>query len=311
MTVTSKFRDVLPYLPHELRQPLSKIPAQDAAEIREIRLRLGRPMQIICTDTAYNITAQGTRIALEETGILVTRQMLDTCFQSICAHSVHSWQAAIRQGFITVAGGCRVGLCGTAVIQNQQLETVRSISSMNFRIAAERTGCAEAIYSRLHDTLRTGGLLITGAPASGKTTVLRDLARIIGDRHRVCILDERGEIAAVRNGIPQFSVGTQTDIFDGYPKAEGIAIAVRVMSPEYLICDEIGDAAETAQLLQSLHTGVKIIASAHAGSLAEVHQRPQLRSLMQAGVFRYAVLLGSGAQCGQVLAAEAVREAAG
>ena len=311
MTVTSKFRDVLPYLPHELRQPLSKIPAQDAAEIREIRLRLGRPMQIICTDTAYNITAQGTRIALEETGILVTRQMLDTCFQSICAHSVHSWQAAIRQGFITVAGGCRVGLCGTAVIQNQQLETVRSISSMNFRIATERTGCAEAIYSRLRDTLRTGGLLITGAPASGKTTVLRDLARIIGDRHRVCILDERGEIAAVRNGIPQFSVGTQTDIFDGYPKAEGIAIAVRVMSPEYLICDEIGDAAETAQLLQSLHTGVKIIASAHAGSLAEVHQRPQLRSLMQAGVFRYAVLLGSGAQCGQVLAAEAVREAAG
>ena len=311
MTVTSKFRDVLPYLPHELRQPLSKIPAQDAAEIREIRLRLGRPMQIICTDTAYNITAQGTRIAPEETGILVTRQMLDTCFQSICAHSVHSWQAAIRQGFITVAGGCRVGLCGTAVIQNQQLETVRSISSMNFRIAAERTGCAEAIYSRLRDTLRTGGLLITGAPASGKTTVLRDLARIIGDRHRVCILDERGDSAAVRNGIPQFSVGTQTDIFDGYPKAEGIAIAVRVMSPEYLICDEIGDAAETAQLLQSLHTGVKIIASAHAGSLAEVHQRPQLRSLMQAGVFRYAVLLGSGAQCGQVLAAEAVREAAG
>ena len=311
MTVTSKFRDVLPYLPAELRNALGRIPADDAPEIREIRLRLGKPMQIILTDSAFTVTAQGTRIPPSQSGITVTRQMLDTCFQNICAHSVHSWQPAIRQGFIPIAGGCRVGLCGTAVLQNHQLETVRSISGMNIRIAAERIGSAEPLYSRVRDALRTGGLLIAGAPASGKTTILRDLARILGDRHKVCVMDERGEIAAVRNGIPQFSLGTQTDIFDGYPKAEGIAIAVRVMSPEYMICDEIGGEAETAQLLQSLHTGVRIIASAHAGSLAELRKRPQLRTLMQAGVFRQTVLLGSGAQCGQVLAAETVRQDAG
>ncbi|MBQ9906520.1 MAG: Flp pilus assembly complex ATPase component TadA [Oscillospiraceae bacterium] len=307
MTVTSKFRSVLPYLPPVLRQPLDQLPNPD--ELREIRLRLARPMQIIRGCNAFTVTAQGCEMPPDQAGITVTRQILDNCFQSICGHSVHSWQAAIRQGFVTIAGGCRVGLCGTAVMQKHQLETVRNLSGLNIRIASERIGCAEALLGRISPM--NGGLLIAGAPASGKTTVLRDIARFLGDRHRVSILDERGELAAVQNGIPQFMIGAQTDVFDGYPKAEAIEIAVRVMSPEYLICDEIGNEAETDILLQSLHTGVRIIASAHAGSLAELRMRPQIRRLTDAGVFRHAVLLGSGAQCGQVLMTEPLRSAAG
>ena len=309
MTVTSKFRSVLPYLPNALRQPLGNIPEQ--TEMREIRLRLGRPMQVIRGGEAYTVSPQGILYPPDQEGITVTRQILDICFQSICAHSVHSWQAAIRQGFITIADGCRVGLCGTAVIQNHQLETIRNISGMNIRIASERIGCAAPLFNQINPVLRTGGLLITGAPASGKTTILRDLARLLGSRHRVCILDERGELAAVRNGVPQYAIGTQTDVFDGYPKAAAVEIAVRVMSPEYLICDEIGDAEETECLLQSVHTGVRIIAAAHAGSIAELRMRPQIRRLLDAGVFRCIVLLGSGMQCGQVLTAETYRGESG
>lgn len=307
MTVQSKFREALPYLPLCFQQPLSRIPAETAAEIQEIRLRIGQPMQVVTGGSASVISPQGTLVTVQSEGIIVTRQALDTAFRNLCAHSVHSFQAAIRQGYLTIAGGSRAGLCGTAVLQGTTLDTVRSISGINLRIASERIGCAEELCRRLGSRLRSDGILLAGAPASGKTTLLRDLTRIIAQTRRVSLLDERGELAAVQNGIPQFDLGTQTDVFDGYPKAAGIEIAVRVMSPEVLICDEIGNAEETDALLQSLHTGVQIIASAHAGTLTELRSRPQIARLIAAGVFRTGILLGCGAQCGQVIAVGELR----
>lgn len=304
--MTGSFQKILPYFPNPLRQVLAKIPPPDADMLQEIRLRTGRQMHAVRNGTEYAVTTQGQLVPEPANGITVTPQMLDAVFRNCCAHSLHSCQDAIRCGFLTVAGGSRAGICGTAVLHGHQFETVRSISSINLRIASEHTGCAEEIMKQLGSRCETG-LLIAGPPASGKTTVLRDIARILGDRRRICIMDERGEIAAVQNGVPQFSVGSQTDIFHGYPKAYGIAVAIRVMSPELLICDEIGDAEEADALLQSLHTGVQIIASAHAGSISELYERPQILRLIRSGVFRTAVLLRGGASCGQAAAIEALR----
>lgn len=306
MATSECFQKILPYFPAPLQIPLSRIPAAEAAQIQEIRLRIGRSMHTVLRAAERVVTKQGTLAAEPAAGCTVTRQLLDAVFQNVCAHSVHSCQTAIRQGFLTVAGGSRVGLCGTAVMQGGTLDTVRAVSGMNFRIASERTGCAEKLAMRLGNSI-SGGVLIAGPPASGKTTILRDLARILGSTQRVCILDERGELAAVQSGIPQFALGAQTDVFDGYPKAIGIAVAVRVMAPEILICDELGAADETDALMQSLHTGVHLIASAHAGSIAQLTARPQIRKLIQAGAFHTAVMLGTGAQCGQVLAVEPLR----
>ena len=306
MTCKSSFQKLLPYFPETLRQPLAKIPPQDAADLQEIRLRTGRQLHAVRSGREYAVTLQGALRAEPADGILITPQMLDAVFRNCCAHSLHSFQDAIRSGFLTLAGGSRAGLCGTAVMQAHKVETVRGISSINLRIASERIGCAEALLQRLGGAAQ-GGLLIAGPPASGKTTVLRDIARILGDHRRICIMDERGEIAAVQNGVPQFAVGAQTDIFDGYPKAEGISAAVRVMSPELLICDEIGGEDETDALLHSLHTGVQIIASAHAGSIAELYERPQILRLIRSGVFRTAVLLQGGAACGHAAAIEPLR----
>ncbi|MCR5306429.1 MAG: Flp pilus assembly complex ATPase component TadA [Oscillospiraceae bacterium] len=300
----SSFRSALPYFPSPLRQALLHIPEQEASQITEIRLRLCRPLRIVKQSTEYSLTASGSCTTDDTLGITVTREWMDALYQNLCTHSHHAVQHMLKQGYVTTAGGNRAGIIGTAVVQGQAVETVRAISGINLRIASERKGCAEKLLQ--HPLLRgiNGGILIAGPPASGKTTVLRDIARILGNSAHVCIIDERGELAAVQNGIPQFSVGSQTDVLDGYPKAEGISIAVRVMSPSVLICDEIGGSTETQAILMSVNTGVRLIASAHAAGLRQIYQRPQIRMLIDAGVFDAAFLLGTGTQCGQIQAAE-------
>ena len=300
MPVNSRLSDILPCLTASLQIPFRKMNPETAAEIQELRLRRERPLHAVRGGTEYAVTESGALTGTGQKGCFVSGQALDTVFRNCCAHSVHSYQHEIVHGYLTASGGNRVGICGTAVLQNGCVTGVRDISGLNIRIASERTGCAEPLAAMIGDPRRTGGVLLCGSPASGKTTILRDLARIFGNRMRVCILDERGELAATRNGIPQFDVGTQTDVFDGYPKAEAVEQAVRVMSPEVLICDELGGRDEADRLLQMLHTGVRLIASAHAESFADLFMRQQMKRLIDEGIFHAAYLLGTGRCCGEI-----------
>ena len=301
----SSFPYILPYLTPELRDPLTKLPEPEL--FQEIRLRKNRTMQVIRKGQAFTVTEEGLLINPQQNGVIVSGQALDAVFRNLCAQSVHSFQDTIRQGYLPLSGGNRAGLCGTAVLRGGVTESVRDISGISLRIAAEHTGCAEQLAERIGDPRMTGGILLAGAPASGKTTVLRDLARIFGDSMRISIPDERGELAAVRNGVPQFQVGAQTDVFDGYPKAEAITAAVRAMNPELLICDEIGGETEADALLSSANCGVTLIASAHAADLQTLLLRPQIRRLTDAGIFRQGFLLGTGEQCGKIIGSTVFR----
>lgn len=243
--------------------------------IAEIRLRTGRSACAVMTDGR-----------LVKCSAPFSRQDIGECFLELCGNSVHSFAREISEGYITLPGGHRVGFCGTAVEQGGRLSTLKDISSLNIRFAREVRGCAEELCARAF----SGGLcslIVCGKPLSGKTTVLRDIARILGDTRRVAVVDTRGEIAGVYGGVPALDIGENTDVLNGYSRGEGIMCALRSLSPEVIICDEIGGDAE--EIRQCMNCGVKLIVSAHAGSIRELMSRPALQELLP--LFERAALL--------------------
>ena len=257
-----RFRQAISCLTEPLRSVLLQNEAALAQKITEIRLRVSRPVCVQCTDERYFITNTGSPTAFYSDSLLkADRQTIESVVHTICDYSVYSRQSEIAEGFVTLRGGHRAGICGTAVLHSGTVSNIRDISSVNLRIAREVRGCADGFLLRNPD-LR-GGVLVCGAPDSGKTTFIRDLARQLSYRNKISLLDERGELAACVGGEPQNDVGL-CDVYCGYPKSAAMLQAVRSMSPDIIICDEIGSAEELAALEECRRCGVSVIATAHA-----------------------------------------------
>ncbi|MDR0884142.1 MAG: Flp pilus assembly complex ATPase component TadA [Oscillospiraceae bacterium] len=302
-----KFAQAVDFLHPRIAEALLRLDAAQQRDAREIRLRAGRPVQVVSAQGACPV-AHGA--------LMVTQKELQDSFARLCAYSVHSHTEGIARGFVTTQGGHRAGLCGTAVVEGGLVVGLRELSSINLRIAGEYPGCARGLFQRFF-AQGLCSLLIAGAPGSGKTTLLRDLARwLSADGTRVVVLDERGEIAAAYRGVPQNDIGA-ADVLTGYPKGAGLQIALRSLNPQVILCDEIGDGAEVAALQEGLHAGVHCIATAHAADAEDLRRRPQLRTLQSSGAFDHTVLLrgvGGGfaevprAPQGRILTADAAQE---
>lgn len=274
MNTAECLKEVLNYLPGAVREYLSRMPESERAEIQEIRLRNQKTAGIVIRGKEQN------------TGIPVSFEELSRTFQAVCSYSVYSFEQELSEGYLTIRGGCRVGICGSAVREHQNVKSLKYISSLNFRIPGEYPGIAEQLWKQC-----PGSVLIAGTVGSGKTTYLRDFCRIAGNHCRTALIDERGELAAVQRGAPSHDVGRMTDIFDNYPRAAGILTALRVMNPEYLICDEISTPEDVQAVLTASGCGVKFAASCHAGSPDELRNRTVLRPLLEASVFGNLVFL--------------------
>lgn len=290
-TRAEAYEQTLAYIESGIRAALSAIPAAQKEHVQEIRLREGRQPSLFMGGREQILQCRK-----------VTRADIDESFRLACEYSIHSYQREIAQGFLTVRGGHRIGLCGTAVVKCGVVESVKDISGMNIRVAREVFGSADEIMHRVLSGDGQGGILLAGAPSSGKTTILRDLCRQLGKTTKLSIIDERGEIAAVYRGIPQNAVGEQSDVFDGYPKAAGIMMALRVMSPQVIACDEIGDEADCKGIEACLHAGVRIIATAHASSIPELYARRHIASMLESGAFGKIVLLDNAQNAGKIKA---------
>lgn len=236
------------------------------SELAEIRLRAGRPC--VCV----NIYGEMKTCS----GVITAEEIAD-CFAEICRYSLYSFESEIAQGFITLDGGHRVGICGTAVLKDGKLASIKDISGLNIRVAHQRLGLADELYERVFSH-GIHSLLLGGAPLSGKTTMLRDLARRLGERRRVVLIDTRGELSASVRGTPSFDIGLNTDALCGVEKSDGIMLALRTLSPEIIICDELGNDGEAIE--QAMFCGVKIVASAHADSIGQLKKRPATRDIL-------------------------------
>ncbi len=265
---------------------------------QEIRLRVNRPAAVVCRGKTWYLTRGGSLTDLPCGDLLtVSRSQLDEVFARLCDYSVYAHRREIAHGYITLRGGHRAGICGTAVASDGRVTNVRDISSVNLRIAREHRGCAEAVFRAVDN----GGMLLCGPPCSGKTTVLRDLARLLSqsDGQNVSLIDERGELAACCRGEPQNDVGL-CDVFDGYPKAAAMEQALRAMAPATILCDEIGGEEDAAAVAQCVNSGVRLIATAHAADERELYGRAALRQVLATGAFSTLVFLKGRERAGQI-----------
>ncbi len=298
----NSFNSVLQSLSPFLVNKLKSVPDEIRDNLIEIRLRVNKPIALCLIDDTYYLTDKGclTNTILNQPMLITNSRELQEIFNTICCFSVYSKQNEIKNGYVTIKGGHRIGICGTAVIENNSIINIRNISSINIRISAEHKDCSKQILSQIKDI--KSGLLICGAPCSGKTTILRDLARLLSTdyKKKVALIDQRSEIAATYKGVSQYDVG-MCDVLDGYSKNDGFDQGLRCMSPDIIICDEIGTAQDITSLENSVNSGVSVIASAHCTSPKELKSKPQFQGLISSGAFTYAAFLGNKKNVGQLM----------
>ena len=279
------FRQAAAALPLRLRQLALSLSLEEQGRAEELRLRAGRPMSAVLPEGERPLR-----------GGPVTGAELEQLVEIASRASLHAVLSQICQGYLTMEGGHRLGLCGTAVMREGAIHGLRQLSSANLRIARQVKGAAESLLPRLCSNGRLESTLILAPPGLGKTTLLRDLIRLVSDGTgclplRVSVADERGEIAALWNGRPQLAVGRRTDVLESCPKAQGLMMLLRAMNPQILAADEITAPEDVRALVTAAGCGTALLATAHGRDREDLTRRPLYRELMEARVFRRLVYI--------------------
>lgn len=296
---------LLALLPAELASLIRALPASVLDGLEEIRVRQGRPLEIGHAGGFAFVTAAGTVSADPAAGWRPDARLCARLLERITNHSLYAMEEELRRGYVTVPGGHRIGLAGRTVLEGGAVRGLRDIGAFNIRIARESRGAAARLLPHIADRARRSVLstLIVAPPQQGKTTMLRDIIRAVsyGDwpmpearswpARKVGVVDERSEIAACVRGVPVFDIGPRTDVLDACPKAEGMMMLLRSMSPEVLAADEIGRPEDAEAIREAAHAGVPVIATAHANDLEDARGRTAIRRLLDEGAFAAVVEL--------------------
>lgn len=300
---------IFPLLPLSISNLLKEISPHSLIYLEEIRIRAKKPLMLIINNDDFMINSEGMLTQEEKDSYIVSKEDIIKTFHFISQYSVYSIEEELKNGYITVAGGHRVGLVGKVLLEKGRVKTLKYISGFNIRIAKEVIGAADAVvHYILNDQGKVFNTLIISAPKAGKTTLLRDIIRQLSSGIRklnikgqkVGLIDERSEIACCYEGIPQNDVGIRTDVLDGCPKAEGMMMLLRSMSPDVIAMDEIGKIDDVKAIEEAINAGVAVIATVHGLSLEDIKKRPSLRELIQNNFFERYIILGFSRGVGTV-----------
>lgn len=296
-TVSGNKESILQIFPEHLREKFFSC-LQYADSLQEIRLRAGLPVILMVCGKEFFLQADGRLSESPGNAYRITEQEVGEILNHTCNYSLYAFEDEIRQGFITVAGGHRIGLAGQAVLENEKaMRYLKHVSSLNIRIAHEIRGVSGKVLPFLYRDGRMLNTLLLSPPGCGKTTMLRDLIRCISDGNAfgkgctVSVIDERSEIAGCFQGIAQNDVGMRTDVMDACPKLLGMMMVIRSMAPEVLAVDELGGSEELELLRQAMVSGCRILATLHAENLDDMQGKDFMERAVKKHFFqRYVVL---------------------
>ncbi|MFC7783379.1 stage III sporulation protein AA [Rossellomorea sp. GCM10028870] len=288
-------QEVLALLPSTISDKVLSLPQDLIDRIEEIRVRTNRVLEV---------TARGKPYFLSYT---VTEEDSEQLINKLSRHSFYTLEEELKRGYITIEGGHRVGLAGKVILEGGVVKGIRNLSSFNIRIARQKLGIAQSIFPYVYDNGWKHTMII-GSPQTGKTTLLRDLARMISTGvpekkippFKVGIVDERSEIAGCVNGIPQLLFGPRVDVLDACPKAEGMMMLIRSMSPDVLIVDEIGRIEDGQAIQEAVNAGITLVMTTHGSTFGEVAKRPVIKDIVNLQTIERFVELRRGDEPGKV-----------
>ena len=302
-----KQEEIAKLFPAHIRQALLAAHF-DMEQLYEIRLRVNAPLILISQGKEYFLTKDGEFSREESQGCFVRAEDLKETMEYVSSYSMYAFEEEIRQGFITIQGGHRVGIAGKTVLEGDRIKSVKYISYMNLRLSHQIKGCASPILPYIIKNGRICHTLIISPPRCGKTTLLRDLIRQVSSGSpympgvSVGVVDERSEIGGSYQGIPQNDLGIRTDVLDCCPKAEGMMMLIRSMSPEVVAVDELGDYEDIHAIESVIHCGCKLFATVHGSSVEDIKRKPLMQRLVRERIFERYIVLHHQDRAGRVKA---------
>lgn len=284
-------KDLLPMLPIRLREALINLPPGCAKGVEEIRLRLGQPVALVFSGGEGFLGPTGALVSWRDAAITATGEDLTAALQAACGYSPYAVDEQLRQGFVTLPGGYRVGISGRMLSEKGQPVRLTRPTGLNIRIARGVEGAGKELLPYAIKNGHAQSLLIAGPPRAGKTTMLRDVLRMLSEGDgganglSIAVVDERSEIAAGHR------LGPRTDVLDACPKATGLMMAIRTLSPQVVATDEIGTKADADAIREAARAGVAVLATVHVWDEQDVWKRPMLAALLEEGLFAHVALI--------------------